>query len=84
MSKLLTDSATLMSWLEPAADKACHLDVMIELMKQAIVDNTELQIEILDGDYIDKLQGINHTTVWVLRDLQKVREEFKDLFETEQ
>lgn len=82
MSKLMTDSATLMSWLEPAGD--CRLDAMIEQMKQAIVDNTELQIEILDGDYIDKLQGINHTTVWVLRDLQKVREELKDLFETEQ
>ena len=41
--------------------------------------NTELQISIMDGAVIDKLQSVNMSVVWVLRDLQKIKAEFEDM-----
>ena len=80
MSKLMTDSPTLMSWFEMYGDD-CKLYALIDALKEAVVETTALQIEILDDTCIGKLQSINRAIVGPLRDLQKVREELKDILE---
>ena len=79
MSKMLTNSETLKAWFDRPGDNNTRLEEMISQLKQAIVDNTELQMSIMDGDVIDKLQSVNMSVVWVLRDLQRINNEFKDL-----
>lgn len=79
MSKMLTNSETLKSWFADMGDDNTRLEEMISQLKQAIVDNTELQMSIMDGAVIDKLQSVNMSVVWVLRDLQKIKAEFEDM-----
>lgn len=79
MSKMLTNSETLKSWFADMGDDNTRLEEMISQLKQAIVDNTELQMSIMDGAVIDKLQSVNMSVVWVLRDLQKIKAEFDDM-----
>ena len=79
MSKMLTNSETLKSWFDRPGDDNTRLEEMISQLKQAIVDNTELQMSIMDGAVIDKLQSVNMSVVWVLRDLQKIKAEFEDM-----
>ena len=80
MSKMLTNSETLKAWFDrPGENNNTRLEEMISQLKQAIVDNTELQMSIMDGDVIDKLQSVNMSVVWVLRDLQKINNEFQDM-----
>lgn len=81
MSKMLTNSETLKSWFADMGDDNTRLEEMISQLKQAIVDNTELQMSIMDGAVIDKLQSVNMSVVWVLRDLQKIKAEFSDITE---
>lgn len=79
MSKILTNSETLRAWFDKPANGNSRLEEMIAQLKQAIVDNTELQMSIMDGAVIDKLQSVNMSVVWVLRDLQKIKAEFDDM-----
>lgn len=79
MSKMLTNSETFKSWFADMGDNNTRLEEMISQLKQAIVDNTELQMSIMDGAVIDKLQSVNMSVVWVLRDLQKIKAEFSDM-----
>lgn len=81
MSKMLTNSETFKSWFADMGDNNTRLEEMISQLKQAIVDNTELQMSIMDGAVIDKLQSVNMSVVWVLRDLQKIKAEFSDITE---
>lgn len=79
MSKMLTNSETFKSWFADMGDNNTRLEEMISQLKQAIVDNTELQMSIMDGAVIDKLQSVNMSVVWVPRDLQKIKAEFSDM-----
>lgn len=79
MSKMLTNSETFKSWFADMGDNNTRLEEMISQLKQAIVDNTELQMSIMDGAVIDKLRSVNMSVVWVLRDLQKIKAEFSDM-----
>ena len=78
MSKLLTDSQTLMGWIQDF-NGDCKLSAMIDSLKEAVIDNTELQITITDDEAIDKLQSNNRAIVYVLRELQDLRDDIGDL-----
>ncbi len=79
MSKLLTDSETLMYWLKAgvSADD-CQLCYMIKNLKQAIVDIAILQPDV-DEQQVETLRSVNETIVTILRDLQSLKSDFQDI-----
>ena len=78
MSKLLTDSKTLMDWMEDFNGDS-KLQSMIDSLKEAVINNTELQITITDNKAINKLQSDNQSIVYVLRELQNLKNDFGDM-----
>lgn len=81
MSKLLTDSQTLMRWIEPGAcPNDYDLYYRIKALKQSIVDIAILQIYV-SGEQLEQLRGINRSIVAVLTDLMEIQKDFSDVID---
>lgn len=81
MSKLLTDSETLMRWIEPGACPDDYdLYYRIKALKQSIVNIAMLQIYV-EGEQLEQLRYVNQSIVAVLGDLLEIQKDFSDVID---
>ena len=81
MSKLLTDSETLMGWIEPGAcPNDYNLYYRIKSLKQSIVNIAMLQVY-LSGEQLEQLRYVNQSIVAVLGDLLEIQKDFSDVID---
>ena len=79
MSKLMTDSATLMNWLTPGVNPEDNaLCNMIKELSQTVIDVAIIQGD-LDDQQADILKRANIRTARVLNELQNLKNEFQDI-----
>ena len=81
MSKLMTDSETLVQWLEPGAcPNDYNLHYRIKGLKQSIVNIALLQIYV-QGEQLEQLRYVNQSIVAVLSDLLEIEKDFSDIID---
>lgn len=78
--KVILGSKTLAGWFEGETEADWEITSMIEHLKTSVVDNALWQAS-LSIDDAKRMQEMNATTVYMLREMMKVKEEIGKLME---
>lgn len=76
MSKLITDSPTLMRWFDAVVNEDdCAIAYLIKSLRQSVVDISIVMSETRCDEHAELLKKTNNTVIAVMRDLQCIRKE---------
>ena len=80
MSKMLTDSETLMRWIKPGVNPEDNpLCYMIKSLKDSVINAAILQTELSDDEQTETVRKMEAKMVSVLQELQDLRDDIGDL-----
>ena len=75
MTKMFIGSETLGGWFDDDNSDNWTISQIIDDLKQSVCDNSMMQA-VCGTSELDTLRSINDATVWALRELSALRDEF--------